>query len=375
MAGANARDHYEVLGVDRNASADEIKAAFRKLAILHHPDRNPDDPQAALRFKEINGSYQVLSDPQRRAMYDRFGHGAESAGSPFATGGPFAGGVVDIGELNFDGILGDLLGVFGVGRGDKGDIKRELEVSFEEAAFGCEKEARYERVVACGECRATGSAPGSVPETCSACMGRGRVRYQQGILPIAVERPCSRCKGSGRIVHDPCVACKGSALVVATNALTVTVPPGVEPGATRLVTGAGSRPRADRPPGDLEITIKIKPHPFFHREGDDVICQVPVTFAQAALGAEVAVPTLDGKGKLRVPAGTQPGDVLRIKGKGVPHRVGMGRGDQRVEVGVEVPTRLTARQKSLLEDLARELGEEVQPLQKTFMEKLRDLFG
>jgi molecular chaperone DnaJ len=375
MAGANARDHYEVLGVDRNASADEIKAAFRKLAILHHPDRNPDDPQAALRFKEINGSYQVLSDPQRRAMYDRFGHGAESAGSPFATGGPFAGGVVDIGELNFDGILGDLLGVFGVGRGDKGDIKRELEVSFEEAAFGCEKEARYERVVACGECRATGSAPGSVPETCSACMGRGRVRYQQGILPIAVERPCSRCKGSGRIVHDPCVACKGSALVVATNALTVTVPPGVEPGATRLVTGAGSRPRADRPPGDLEITIKIKPHPFFHREGDDIICQVPVTFAQAALGAEVAVPTLDGKGKLRVPAGTQPGDVLRIKGKGVPHRVGMGRGDQRVEVGVEVPTRLTARQKSLLEELARELGEEVQPLQKTFMEKLRDLFG
>jgi molecular chaperone DnaJ len=375
MAGANARDHYEVLGVDRNASADEIKAAFRKLAILHHPDRNPDDPQAALRFKEINGSYQVLSDPQRRAMYDRFGHGAESAGSPFATGGPFAGGVVDIGELNFDGILGDLLGVFGVGRGDKGDIKRELEVSFEEAAFGCEKEARYERVVACGECRATGSAPGSVPETCSACMGRGRVRYQQGILPIAVERPCSRCKGSGRIVRDPCVACKGSALVVATNALTVTVPPGVEPGATRLVTGAGSRPRADRPPGDLEITIKIKPHPFFHREGDDVICQVPVTFAQAALGAEVAVPTLDGKGKLRVPAGTQPGDVLRIKGKGVPHRVGMGRGDQRVEVGVEVPTRLTARQKSLLEELARELGEEVQPLQKTFVEKLRDLFG
>jgi molecular chaperone DnaJ len=375
MAGANARDHYEVLGVDRDASADEIKAAFRKLAILHHPDRNPDDPQAALRFKEINGSYQVLSDPQRRAMYDRFGHGAESAGSPFATGGPFAGGVVDIGEFNFDGILGDLLGVFGVGRGDKGDIKRELEVSFEEAAFGCEKEARYERVVACGECRATGSAPGSVPETCSACMGRGRVRYQQGILPIAVERPCSRCKGSGRIVRDPCVACKGSALVVATNALTVTVPPGVEPGATRLVTGAGSRPRADRPPGDLEITIKIRPHPFFHREGDDVLCQVPVTFAQAALGAEVAVPTLDGKGKLRVPAGTQPGDILRIKGKGVPHRVGMGRGDQRVEVGVEVPTQLTARQKSLLEELARELGEEVQPLQKTFMEKLRDLFG
>jgi molecular chaperone DnaJ len=375
MAGGSPRDHYEVLGVERAASADEIKVAFRKLAILHHPDRNPDDPQAAIRFKEINASYQVLSDPQRRAMYDRFGHGAESSGSPFATGGPFAGGVVDIGDLNFDGILGDLLGVFGVGRGDRGDIKRELEVSFEEAAFGCEKEARYERVVACADCRATGCAPGSIPETCSACMGRGRVRYQQGILPIAVERPCSRCKGSGKIVRDPCPACKGSALVVATNALVVTIPAGVEPGATRLVSGAGSRPRADRPPGDLEITIRVKPHPFFQRVGDDVACQVPVTFAQAALGAEVEVPTLDGKGKLRVPPGTQPGHVLRIKGKGIPHRVGVGRGDQRVEIGIEVPTQLTPRQTALLEELAKELGEDVQPLQKTFMEKLRDLFG
>jgi molecular chaperone DnaJ len=375
MGDGNMRDHYEVLGVERSASAEEIKIAFKKLAIQHHPDRNPGDPQAAIRFKEINASHQVLSDPQRRAMYDRFGHGAESPGSPFSSGGPFAGGVVDIGDLNFDGILGDLLGVFGVGRGDKGDIKRELEITFEEAAFGCEKEARYERVVACSECRATGCAPGSTPETCSACNGRGRVRYQQGILPIAVERPCSRCKGSGKIVRDPCGVCRGSALVAAPNSLIVTIPQGVEPGATRLVSGAGSRPRPDRPPGDLEITIKVKPHPFFQRAGDDVVCQVPVTFAQAALGAEIEVPTLDGKGKLRVPPGTQPGSVLRIKNKGVPHRVGMGRGDQRVEVGIEVPVSLTARQKELLEQLAKELGEDVQPLQKTFMEKLRDLFG
>jgi molecular chaperone DnaJ len=375
MAGGSPRDHYEVLCVERTAGADEIKAAFRKLAIQHHPDRNPDDPSAAIRFKEINASYQVLSDPQRRAMYDRFGHGAESPGSPFGSGGPFAGGVVDIGDLNFDGILGDLLGVFGVGRGDKGDVKREVEISFEEAAFGCEKEMRYERVVACTECRATGCAPGSVPETCTACMGRGRVRYQQGILPIAVERPCSRCKGSGKIVRNPCGVCRGSAIVPAPNTLVVTIPPGVEPGATRLVSGVGSRPRPDRPPGDLEITIKVKPHPFFQRAGDDVVCQVPVTFAQAALGAEIEVPTLDGKGKLRVPPGTQPGSVLRIKGKGIPHRVGMGRGDQRVDVGIEIPTQLTDKQKALLEELAKELGEDVQPLQKTFMEKLRDLFG
>jgi molecular chaperone DnaJ len=373
--GQSQRDHYEVLGIHRQASAEEIKIAFRKLASQHHPDKNPNDATASIRFKEINASYQVLSDPQRRAMYDRFGHRAEESGSPFASGGPFAGGVVDISDIAFDGILGDLLGVFGVGRGDKGDIKRDLDVSFEEAAFGCEKQMRYERIVTCGDCRATGSAPGSVPETCTACNGRGRVRFQQGLLPIAVERTCSRCRGTGRIVKDPCASCRGSGLVTSTNTLTVTIPPGVEPGATRLVSGAGNRPRQDRAPGDLEITIQVRPHPFFKRAGDDVVCQVPITFAQAALGGEVEVPTLDGKGKLRVPAGTQPGAVLRIKGKGIPHRGGLGRGDQRIEVSLEVPTQLTSRQRELLEQLAKELGEDVQPQQRTFVEKLRDLFG
>ena len=372
---AAQRDHYEVLGVSRGASPDEIKAAFRKLASVHHPDKNPEDPKAAHRFKEINSSYQVLSDPQRRTMYDRLGHRAEEPGSPFGSNGPFAGGVVDVSDLNIDGILGDLLGVFGVGRGDKGDIKRDLEICFEEAAFGCEKEMRYERVIACTECRATGSAPGSSPEVCAPCNGKGRVRFQQGLLPIAVERTCSRCRGTGRIVKNPCNACKGSALVTSTNTLTVTIPPGVEPGATRLVTGAGNKPRPDRAPGELEITIQVRPHAFFKRAADDVICQVPVTFVQAALGSEVEVPTLDGKGKLRVPPGTQPGTVLRIKGKGVPHRAGIGRGDQRVEVTVEVPTDLTARQRQLLEELGRELGEDVQPQRQTFLEKLRDLFG
>ncbi len=375
MANGSQRDHYEVLGVARGATPEELKAAFRKLAGQHHPDKNPDDPHAHIRFKEINASYQVLSDPQRRSMYDRLGHHAESPGSPFSSGGPFAGGVIDMADLNVDGILGDLLGVFGVGRGERGDLKQELEISFEEAAFGCEKEMTYSRVVTCGECRASGSAPGSVPETCGACDGRGRVRFQQGLLPIAVERTCSRCKGSGRIVTNPCPKCRGSALVSATNSLSVTLPAGVDAGATKLVPGAGNRPRADRPPGDLEITIRVRPHPFFRRQGDDVHCQVPVTFAQATLGAEVVVPTLEGKGKLRVPPGTQPGTVLRIKAKGIPHRVGVGRGDQQVEVAVEVPTQLTARQRELMEELARELGEEVQPIQKTFVEKLRDLFG
>jgi molecular chaperone DnaJ len=234
---------------------------------------------------------------------------------------------------------------------------------------------RYERVVACSDCRATGSAPGSAPETCGACNGRGRVRFQQGLLPLAVERTCSRCKGSGRIVKVPCETCRGSGLVTSTNTLSITIPPGVEPGATRLVGGAGNKPRPDRAPGELEITIQVRAHTFFKRAGDDVLCQVPITFVQAALGGEVEVPTLDGKGKVRVPPGTQPATVLRIKGKGIPRKAGIGRGDQRIEVTIEVPTQLTSRQRELLEALARELGEDVQPQRRTFMEKLRDLFG
>src|SRR4051812_29039814 len=196
------RDHYETLGVSKGASPEEIKAAFRKLASQHHPDRNPDDPKAGARFKEINAAYQVLSDPQRRAMYDRFGHRAEESGSPFASGGPFAGGVVDFSEISVDGFLGDILGVFGVGKGDRGDLKRELEITFEEAAFGTTKTMRYDRIVSCGDCKGSGSAPGSKADTCSACNGRGRVRFQQGILPIAVERVCQRCKGRGTVVTN-----------------------------------------------------------------------------------------------------------------------------------------------------------------------------
>jgi molecular chaperone DnaJ len=369
------RDHYEVLGVRRDATPEEMKSAFKKLAAHNHPDRNPQDPGAHDRFKEINLAYQVLSDPGRRTMYDRFGHRAEEPGSPFGGGGPFPGGFVDISDIAIDGILGDLLGVFGVGRGDKGDIKQEVEVTFEEAAFGCEKQVRYERVTACGECKGLGAAEGTTPEACGACGGRGRVRFQQGIFPIAVERSCTRCRGSGRTVRHACASCRGSGLVALTDTLRVTIPAGIEHGATRLVAGAGNRPRPDKPTGDLEITINVRAHPFFKRAGDDVVCGVPLTFTQAALGGEVDVPTLDGRGKLRVPAGTQPGTVLRIKGKGVPHRSGVGRGDQRVEVTVEVPSKLTSRQRELLEELAKELGEEFQPEHKSFMGKLRDLFG
>jgi molecular chaperone DnaJ len=369
------RDHYEVLGVRRDAPPEEIKSAFKKLAAQYHPDRHPGDSGANERFKEINLAYQVLSDQGRRTMYDRFGHRAEEPGSPFAAGGPFPGGFVDISDIAIDGILGDLLGVFGVGRGDKGDIKREIEVSFEEAAFGCDKSVRYDRLVTCGDCRGSGAAAGTAPDACVACGGRGRVRLQQGIFPIAVERSCSRCRGTGRTVRYACGGCRGTGLVTGKETVRVAIPAGVDSGSSRLVSGGGNRPRPDRPPGDLEIVVHVRPHPFFRRDGDDVVCTVPVAFTHAALGGDVEVPTLDGKGKLRVPAGTQPGTVLRIKSKGIPHRGGLGRGDQRVEVAIEVPRDLTERQRQLLEQLARERGEDVEPHPKSFVDKLRDLFG
>jgi molecular chaperone DnaJ len=368
------RDHYETLGIPKTATPEEIKAAFRKLAAAHHPDRNPDDLQAGTRFKEVNTAYQVLSDPQRRAMYDRFGHRAEESGSPFSSGGPFAGGVVDFSDIAVDGILGDLLGVFGVGRSDKGHLRRELEITFEECAFGTTKSMRYTRIVSCGDCRGSGSMPGHAPATCSDCQGRGRVRVQQGILPIAVERMCAKCKGRGTMVVHPCGTCKGSGLVNEENEIDVSIPPGVEHGTARIVTGAGNRPRADKAAGDLELEIHVAPHPFFRRAGDDVVCSIPIAFTQAALGTEISIPTLDGKGRLRVPSGTQTGATLRIKGRGMPKRAGVGRGDQRVEVTIEVPTKLNDRQRELLEQLAQELGDDVQPQPKTFMDKVRNLF-
>ena len=368
------RDHYEVLGVQRDATPEEIKSAFKKLAAQWHPDRNQSDPTAHERFKELNLAYQVLSDDNRRTLYDRLGHRAEEPGSPFGAGGPFAGGYVDISDIAVDGILGDLLGVFGVGRGDRGDVKHQVEVSFEEAAFGCEKTVNYDRAIACVTCHGSGAATGTAPVACTTCNGRGRVRMQQGILPIAVERSCTRCRGTGRTVQHPCASCRGSGLTTVTDTVRVTLPAGVEAGATKLVGGAGNKPRADRAPGDLELTIAVREHPFFRRAGDDVVCSVPVSFTQAALGGEVEVPTLEGRGKLRVSAGTQPGTVLRIKGKGIPRRAGMGRGDQRVEVAIEVPTQLTERQRRMLEELAHELREEVLPQHKSFMEKLRELF-
>jgi len=363
------RDPYEVLGVGRDASEADIKAAFRRLAAQHHPDRNQGDPSAQDRFTEINLAHQILSDADKRSAYDRYGPSAFQAGGR----GAGVGDVVDFG--GFDEIFGDILGAFGFRGGDRGDIRQTLSVTFEEAALGASKEVRYKRADTCDGCRGSGAEPGTRVETCSACGGRGRVRFQQSLFPLAVERPCSRCKGTGSIPTTPCKKCGGKGLCSVERVLKVDVPAGIEHGATRVVEQGGHRIRPDKPPGNLELLVEVAPHPFFRRAGDDVVCRVPITFVQAALGGEIDVPTLEGKIKLRIPPSTQPGQVLRVRNKGVEHRLRSGRGDQLVEVAVEIPARLTPRARELIEELGRELGEDVQPQQQGFLEKLKGLFG
>jgi len=363
-----------VLGVDRSAAQDEIKAAFRKLAQKHHPDRNPDDAGAVQRFKEINAAYQILSDPKKREMFDRFGaQGAGGAGGA----GPFGGVPFDFGDLNFDGFFGDLLGALGIKVGQAGPLQKEVKITFQEAAFGCSKDLTYERVEPCVDCGGSGSAKGSAPETCKDCKGRGRVRMQQGVLPISIERPCTACKGTGRVVTDPCKTCRGAAVVAKSRTIEITIPAGTDNGATKIVERGGNYGRADRPPGDLELVIRVIPHEFFRRVADDVVCALSITFPLAALGGEIEVPTLDGRGKLRIPPGTQPGTVLRVKGKGIPRRVMQSRGDQLVEIAIEVPRTLTADQKHIIEELASTLGQKIQPAapEQGFLEKLKNLFS
>jgi molecular chaperone DnaJ len=364
------RDPYEILGVDRSATQTDIRMAFRRLAIEHHPDRNPNDPHAQARFTEINGAYQILNDDQKRAAYDRFG--------PSAFGYSGAGNqpdFSDLGSLGLDGLFGDLLGAFGIRTGDRGDLRQKLVISFEESVLGCTKEIEYTRIDGCNRCVGSGGEPGSRVETCAACGGRGRVRFQQGVLPLAIERPCSSCKGKGTIPAAACIECSGRGLVKTTRSLEVSIPAGIEDGATRLIEGAGNKTRGDKPAGDLEILIQVEPHPFFERDGDDLLCTVPVTFTVATLGGEIDVPSLAGRLKVRVPPSTQPGSVLRIKGKGAPHRYRAGRGDQLVTVSVEIPTNLSERAARLIEELGHELGEDVQPQQRTFVEKLKGFFG
>src|SRR5438105_11330188 len=366
------RDYYEVLGVSRGATDEEIKKAFRKLAHQHHPDKNPGNRKAEERFKELAEAYQVLCDPERRTMYNRFGHAA------FEQGGGVGGFEFGAG---FEDILGDLFGdFFGTGRtrgrtrARRGqDLRYDLEVSFEEAAFGCEKTIAVPRLSTCETCRGRGAKPGTAPRACPQCRGSGQVRFQQGFFSIA--KTCGHCNGQGTIIANPCPSCEGSGVQRRTHQLNIKVPPGVDGGSRLKLRGEGEAGPNAGTPGDLYVVLSVREHPLFVREGNDVVCEVPLSFAQAALGVEIEVPAGEGKAGGKIPAGTQSGQVFTLKGRGIPDLNGYGRGDEVIRVVVETPRKLSPRQRELLEEFARLSGEEVHPLSKSFLEKVKSMLG
>jgi molecular chaperone DnaJ len=370
---ATKSDYYGLLGVSRTATEEELKKAYRKSAMRYHPDRNPGDKAAEEKFKELSEAYQVLSDPEKRARYDQYGHAAfEHGAGGFSGGFDFSGSFEDI----FGDIFGDILGG---GRGGRRrarrgeDLSYAMEVSFEEAAFGAEKTISIPRTATCETCGGSGAKAGTAPKTCSRCRGSGQVRFQQGFFTVA--RTCDQCHGQGSVITDPCDTCRGSGATRKTATIQVKIPAGVDTGARLKLRGEGEAGPAGGVPGDLYILIQVREHPLFKRQDNMVICDIPISFAHAALGTEIEVPTLEGKIKLKVPPGTQSGNAFRLRGKGVPDLHGGGRGDQLVRVMVETPRKLTPRQKELLEEFARIDGADVHPMSKGFFEKVKELFG
>jgi molecular chaperone DnaJ len=368
------RDYYEVLGVSRDVTDDDLKKAYRKLAIKFHPDKNPGDHTAEERFKELGEAYQVLCDPERRARYDRFGHAAFEQGGGFDFGAGFGAG--------FEDILGDLFGdFFGTGRarGGRGrarrgaDLQYRLDITFEEAARGCEKTVSIPRMQPCSACSGRGTKTGTAPKTCPQCRGTGQIRFQQGFFSIA--KTCGHCNGQGTTIPNPCPSCEGGGVERSEHTLSIKVPAGVDSGSRLKLRGEGESGGSGGTAGDLYVLLQVEEHPLFTREGTDVICDVPVSFVQASLGTEIEVPTLDGKAKIKVPGGTQSGQSFRLKGRGVVDLNGYGRGDQLVRIIVETPRRLSAEQRQLLEEFARLSGEEVHPLSKTFLDKVKSMLG
>ncbi|MCD7828535.1 MAG: molecular chaperone DnaJ [Clostridiales bacterium] len=361
---AEKRDYYEVLGVDKNASEDEIKKAYRQKAKQYHPDLHPGDKDAEAKFKEANEAYEVLSDADKKAKYDRYGHAGVDPN--FGAGG--AGGA-GFGGMDFD--LGDIFSSF-FGGGFGGNTRRDnpnapqrgsdiqvgVTVSFEEAAKGCKRTIDIHRIEVCDECSGTGAAKGTTTRTCPDCNGRGQVNTQQRTAfgVIQSSRPCSRCGGKGTIIPTPCPKCKGNGRIRRPVKVDVNIPAGIDDGQMFSLRGQGNRGANGGPSGDLRVGVNVRPHPFFERDGCDVWCEVTVSFAQAALGDELLVPTLDGKVKYTIPPGTQPGDVFKLKDRGIQNINGRGRGNQLVRIVVEVPKKLTQRQKELIRELNSELG-------------------
>jgi molecular chaperone DnaJ len=368
------RDYYETLGVSREAAAEEIKKAYRNLARRYHPDVNQDDPKAAEKFKEIKEAFDVLSDQDRRARYDRFGHVDESFGQNGSGGFSGFGGFADIFETFFGG--GANTGrPTGPQRGS--DLRYDLELTLQDVAFGLETTVTLERYETCDMCRGSGARPGTSPVTCAACQGSGQQQVVRNTAfgRFVSVRTCEGCQGAGQVIKERCADCRGLGRKVRERKIEVKVPPGVDTGVSLRISGEGESGFRGGPPGDLFICLKVRPHELFKREGNDIILDVPISFAQAALGTEIEVPTLDGKARLKVPEGTQPGTFFRLRGKGIPHLRGHGRGDQHIKISVRIPQKLSAREKDLLREYARLTGEEVAPLDKGIFDKVKDALG
>lgn len=372
------RDYYEVLGVARAANEQEIKSAYRKLALQYHPDRNPDDPQAEEKFKEVTEAYAVLVDSEKRSMYDRFGHaGVNSAGA-----GGFSGFDPTVFQ-DFSDIFGEFFGfgdLFGGGGGRRrtraqrgADLREDITLEFDEAVFGTETKVTVRRHESCEDCRGSGAAAGKAPVSCRACGGRGQVRYQQGFFSIS--RTCPTCQGAGSVITDPCTKCKGEGRVMRERTVDAKVPAGVEDGTRIRFAGLGEAGAFGGPAGDLYVVLHVKEHSFFEREGNDLRCVIPVSFTQAALGTEIVVPTLEGDHKLKIPEGTQSGSTFRIRSKGVPVLNGRGKGDLFVEVRVQTPSKLTKRQRELLLELDGTSRVENKPQARSLLGKVKDIFG
>ncbi|EGT5270184.1 molecular chaperone DnaJ [Clostridioides difficile] len=371
------RDYYEVLGISKGAEAQEIKKAYRKLAMKYHPDRNPGDKEAEEKFKEINEAYEVLSDDTKRKTYDQFGHDGLNGQGGF--GGQGFGGFEDM----FGDIFGDMFGgSFGGGRARRrgpqrgADIRQSVTISFEEAAFGKKMSIKVNRSEECEECNGTGAKPGTSKKTCSTCNGTGQVRTVQRTPfgNIASSRPCSACNGTGEVIESPCSKCHGTGNTRKVKTIEVDIPAGIDDGQMIKLSGQGEVGEKGAPRGDLYIVVNVKSHPLFTRDGNDIYFEMPITFVQATLGDEIEVPTLDGKVKYSVPEGTQTGTVFRLKEKGIPRIRGNSRGDQYVKVVVEIPKKLNDKQKELLREFAKECGSNVHEKKKTFGQKIEDMF-